>query len=392
MSVNWVDKSFQLSLYYQGDQVNKVQVHSRRPLEVQNLLVGRAPEEVFVMLPRVFPIGAKAHAQAAMLALNEAYGVTVSNPLQKARALLVHFEQAEQFVRSLSYNGHSVFNNEVEVLQQLAQLGEQLQEVLFSQQKSFFFGDRQPKQDTAALAEIGQSLSQLFEEQILGVAPGILGRLVPGQLQVWLNESAAVVPAYLREQRQYDQVQEPEIEPLGWISEPDWNKMLTSAGAAQLNYLPSVGGQCFETGAYARMKKKSVMQAMKTIGFKSLGLRVFAQVLDVSMAVLEVAKGLESQSPTAGTQKERGIGLAQVETGRGRLVHRVRVEADRIAQYQIIAPAEWNFHPKGVVASGLIGCRFSKKEGFIQTASQWVKAIDPFVEADIKMIPEDHLR
>ncbi|MGC4075521.1 MAG: hypothetical protein QM702_00500 [Rubrivivax sp.] len=52
-----------------------------------------------------------------------------------------------------------------------------------------------------------------------------------------------------------------------------------------------------------------------------------------------------------------GVGLAWAETARGLLVHRVRVERDaagwRVADYRVLAPTEWNFHPDGALARTL---------------------------------------
>jgi Ni,Fe-hydrogenase I large subunit len=38
------------------------------------------------------------------------------------------------------------------------------------------------------------------------------------------------------------------------------------------------------------------------------------------------------------------------EMARGLLVHAVRLEGGRIASYAIVAPTEWNFHPRGPLA------------------------------------------
>lgn len=49
-----------------------------------------------------------------------------------------------------------------------------------------------------------------------------------------------------------------------------------------------------------------------------------------------------------------GVGLARVDSARGLLIHQVRLAARPagepacIADYRIVAPTEWNFHPQGV--------------------------------------------
>jgi Ni,Fe-hydrogenase I large subunit len=50
-----------------------------------------------------------------------------------------------------------------------------------------------------------------------------------------------------------------------------------------------------------------------------------------------------------------------------------------ISHYQIIAPTEWNFHPKGVVASSLQQLIVKDKSILRQQAALVINAIDPCV-------------
>jgi Ni,Fe-hydrogenase I large subunit len=50
-----------------------------------------------------------------------------------------------------------------------------------------------------------------------------------------------------------------------------------------------------------------------------------------------------------------GEGIAAVQTARGVLLHRVRFDSGRVADYQIVAPTEWNFHPEGAFVRGIAG-------------------------------------
>ncbi len=51
-----------------------------------------------------------------------------------------------------------------------------------------------------------------------------------------------------------------------------------------------------------------------------------------------------------------GEGIAAVQTARGLLLHRaVRAAGGVVAEYQIVAPTEWNFHPAGPLVQGLEG-------------------------------------
>ena len=46
----------------------------------------------------------------------------------------------------------------------------------------------------------------------------------------------------------------------------------------------------------------------------------------------------------------RAKAIAAVETARGPLLHFARVRDGRIEDYHVLAPTEWNFHPRGLLA------------------------------------------
>jgi Ni,Fe-hydrogenase I large subunit len=78
-------------------------------------------------------------------------------------------------------------------------------------------------------------------------------------------------------------------------------------------------------------------------------------------------------------------GLSMVKTARGMLLHYVRIESDRIAEYLTVAPTEWNFHPQGALANGLIGLKENDAERLMRTANTFVLSLDPCVEYEIEI-------
>ena len=74
-----------------------------------------------------------------------------------------------------------------------------------------------------------------------------------------------------------------------------------------------------------------------------------------------------------------GEGLAAVETARGMLLHRARLVDQHVADYQIVAPTEWNFHPGGALATGLVGLEAREDVQLIGATRLAVHALDPCV-------------
>ena len=59
-----------------------------------------------------------------------------------------------------------------------------------------------------------------------------------------------------------------------------------------------------------------------------------------------------------------GEGFAAVNSARGRLYHRLKLDGGgRIVDYAIVAPTEWNFHPDGPFVRLLLGARIGRRRG-----------------------------
>ena len=100
------------------------------------------------------------------------------------------------------------------------------------------------------------------------------------------------------------------------------------------------------------------------------------------------ARLLDSIEPAGGSTRPLDFGaaatgadaaIAWVQTARGLLVHRVRLAGDRIAGYRIVAPTEWNFHPRGAFASGASGLDASDASALEADVRRLVASLDPCV-------------
>jgi Ni,Fe-hydrogenase I large subunit len=63
----------------------------------------------------------------------------------------------------------------------------------------------------------------------------------------------------------------------------------------------------------------------------------------------------------------------------------VRIESERVADYLIVAPTEWNFHPQGALVSGLTGLKENDVERLMDTVKNYVLSLDPCVEYEIEI-------
>jgi Ni,Fe-hydrogenase I large subunit len=63
----------------------------------------------------------------------------------------------------------------------------------------------------------------------------------------------------------------------------------------------------------------------------------------------------------------------------------MEVEQGRVKRYRIVAPTEWNFHPRGPLVMGLAGTAAVDEEEARRKALWLVQALDPCVACAIEV-------
>lgn len=148
---------------------------------------------------------------------------------------------------------------------------------------------------------------------------------------------------------------------------------------------PALPGRCPETGAAARQNARDGgLSARLAARFADM-----AATIDLIRAVLAGAKPPETQIST----KCVGMGgaVAAVDSARGRLYHGLRIDAaGRIADYRIVAPTEWNFHPDGPFARALLGAKFAPGDDARRRIERLALTFDPCVRATAEIVDEGH--
>ena len=77
--------------------------------------------------------------------------------------------------------------------------------------------------------------------------------------------------------------------------------------------------------------------------------------------------------------------MAAVQTARGLLLHRARIVDERVEDYEIVAPTDWNFHPQGSAASALMKLAAKDAVALERRAAMTVQAFDPCVAYRIEI-------
>ncbi len=85
------------------------------------------------------------------------------------------------------------------------------------------------------------------------------------------------------------------------------------------------------------------------------------------------------------TSPEAGVGIAVVRSARGLLMHHVRLVEEKVTDYVIVAPTEWNFHPNGAFAQDMRGLKEKDEERLQQLAHISALSLDPCVPYQIEV-------
>ncbi len=178
---------------------------------------------------------------------------------------------------------------------------------------------------------------------------------------------------------------------------------LSGPGAEAFIAAPLWQGAAAESTPFARQLNQPLVAALARELGNGLLPRLAAQLVELSSLLVELPRrlvALTEADPTAevvpahaeplagrhaGAAPSPGTGLAQVQAARGLLVHRLTLEQGRLADYRILAPTEWNFHPQGVAALGLATLPAADDATLRRLAGLFITALDPCVAYDISI-------
>ncbi len=146
-------------------------------------------------------------------------------------------------------------------------------------------------------------------------------------------------------------------------------------------HAPLWQGQPAETGPLARLPQDPLLRALAEAGTPRLVLRLAARLRELA---LHLGDRAGNTLASGALRLGEDTGLAWVENARGLLVHMARVRDDRTMLYRIVAPTDWNFHPQGALARGLLGAAAAGAAPLAAQARLMVDALDPCVACSVE--------
>lgn len=357
-----------LAVQRQRGRLVGVAIDNPRPQAAQ-VLVGRTVDEALKLVPALFSLCSRAQTVAVTAACVAAgaTGVARAEPWAEERALAT--EAAQESLWRLMLDWPALFGHVprrerfAELHRRLARVGEgkaayelggDLLDLVAVELLAGFFRTTRESSGLREFVErarrggtIGAALADLIE----------MGSSTPE------GEAVPLLPM---------------------LAAGAWANELGGVPSADFCAAPTLFGRAHETGVLARHADSMMVRSLLHHRHR-IAARLFARVVDLSDCASRLRHPLASDMPKLvdAAPMGEGAGLACVETARGMLMHAVRLDGDRIAEYAIVAPTEWNFHAQGPFVCEATGWDAPEDEAAMLRLKALALSLDPCIEYDI---------
>jgi coenzyme F420-reducing hydrogenase alpha subunit len=355
----------QLEVVWDGKQITGVSVQSSRPLAACRVLEGKPAEEVMRLVPLLFSVCGRAQGVAAAAACEAARGIAPNDLVVVARERAIAGECLQEYTWRL-------------LIDLPALLGEAARpgELADLRRRIVTARDELRWHDVAGAAE------ELLERAVYEMSPRVWLGLRPASFEKWVARGEAPMQRMLARLRTLRLGGDFGLLP--WLGEADLLALSARLDVEpDFSQRPTWQGEPAETGALARQLGHPVLAREVGQYGATAAARLLARLLELAQLPEQLrqprAVGIRCTSPRPGS------GIAAVETARGTLLHQVTLAGDHVAHYRIVAPTEWNFHPRGAFVRGLLGCPAKSETEARGAAGLLAHALDPCVAYEVSV-------
>jgi hypothetical protein len=382
----------EIDLYRRAGGVD-VEVQSTYPPEAATVFWGKQVEQVLVTLPQCFRLCATAQAMAAATACEQAMGIRVSSVQARARELLVLAETVREHMFRILLDWPAFVSRRAgaAVMRAMDRLPVCVRAALYPRDNPFQLGAGPVAVNRHELALCLDDAQQFVEARVFAIEfdewQTIDGH---ADLLCWAESSASIAAALIRHvvRKGWSGFGCSQVSALPRLDDEQLHRCLDSPAAADFISRPQWRGMSYDTSAFSRQFDSPLVGKLRKDFGNGLLPRLTARLHELVAYIgrmRSLAHDLERDPGHSVPERVSGSGLAQVETARGRLIHRVEVDNGRVKRYQMIAPGGWNFHPQGLLAQSLRGRCTGDREDLFRKAMLLVNAIDPCVDYRLRV-------
>ncbi len=380
-----IEGQIEIDMHSHNNKVVSVEIQSSRPLQAPNILIGKSPHQVLSMIPLMYNICGIAQARTSLRAIQQCLSIELDPVMEIARDMLVLVENAREHLFRIFIDWPKLLelNRDIFRPPSSMHLISEFKRALFTDDRAFEM-DSQLKLDNIHLHEFINQLEQELQQKVFEISTQdwlAIGDI--DGLNQWMNEYDGIAASAIRA-----------ISDQGWNSQgysdcphlpeldaDDLLKRLNTSDADKFIAHPDWQGNLYETTVLTRQQDHGVIPELTREFGNALITRWVARLVELAsipQQLKQMLSQLEGNHQSTITDNQR-VGIAQTEAARGRLIHRVEIDQDRISHYQILAPTEWNFHPRGLIAKSLSNIKANSARQLELLARLIINAIDPCV-------------
>lgn len=381
-----------IRLSWDGTKINSVNVVPRHSVEAVKLLRGKKGQQAVNLIPLLFSLCGKAQGVAGAMALEAAQGIIPAPETAKWRNRLVRGEAIQESLWRFLLDVPKI-SGRPSMMAEYAGLRRgfvRAVDPLLSGDGWKTAGGQIAVPDAAVWKRLASDVEEFLSGTVLGVPlPDWCAIQSLHDMEHWLDTGATPLAASMCEL---------------WHGKGRWGgngvPLLPSLRLGEMvgrvlpelereqdfAMLPRWQGRPAETGALARMASHPLISGMLEREGASIFVRLLARLLEV-VELTQYLDGDGAGLPWLESVVLRpGAGAAWVQTARGLLIHWLVLEEDgKVADYRIVAPTEWNFHPDGAYARGLAGRVAATEEEALDAAELLLLALDPCVAYTLEL-------
>ncbi len=375
-----------IDMHSHNNKVVSVEIQSSRPLQVQGILIGKSPHQVLSMIPLMYNICGIAQARTSLLAIQRCLSIELDPAMEIARDMLVLVENAREHLFRIFIDWPKLLelSKDMSPPPSSMHLISEFKRALFTDDKAFELSS-QLNPDSIYLSGLINQLELELQQKVFDISTqNWLAISDIDGLNQWMSECNGLAANAIRA-----------ISDQGWNSQgysdcphlpeldaDDLLKRLNTDDADKFITKPDWQGVLYETTALTRQQNRGVIPELTREFGNALITRWVARLVELAsipQQLKQLLLQLEGNHQATIADTGRRPGIAQTEAARGRLIHRVEIDQNRVRHYQILAPTEWNFHPRGLIAKSLGNIKANSSRQLEQLAGLIINAIDPCV-------------
>ncbi|WP_367154326.1 nickel-dependent hydrogenase large subunit [Methylomonas sp. HYX-M1] len=370
----------EILLRHRGGTAQSTKISSTRPLAAR-VLIGKTPNEVLALVPMLFSLCADAHSYAALMACLAALDQAYDEETDLAHVQLLYAETLREHVWRILLDWPVMLDEAADksALAGVLNCSRRFKSALFVEAAAFSL-DAKSSLNFSAAALVADELVHLIDAAVFsGCMTEFAALQYEEDMRSWLAGNNSWAGRIV--QRLY---------PWGWqaagcnpiaalpnLDSYELLQRLRADDAEAFCLTPTWQGVCFENTPYS-LQQSPLLAALRVNYGNGLLARFVALLQEVSLFCAHL-RTTESNVLLTDSVGDGDAGLAQVQAARGVLIHALELRDERVYDYRIVAPTEWNFHPQGVAARGLANLRAKDNEELRRQAQWWIQAIDPCV-------------